>query len=405
MKSLLLVLCLVAGAYAQSPLTFYIHDTTGKTADTPLPAIYQFNSTAAGSGSPLVLKGFNSSGATISLTTEYVSNTAGSTDNNSNFSVTGGFTGLTIPPGGSVIFSVNFVPVVTGPLVAYLQIQYQVQQPGCVLGTTPSGTTPICPSSIAAISTLTGTGTTPVLVLSYPNPAGSGPLVPQAGSQISFGNVATSASSFITFTLTNQATVATATPSVSLSVPQNGGVPQATAYSLSTAQADGSAYPASLLPNSSATFTVTFAPGQTGLAGDALLNVGSNSYKLIGAGVGSGVDALQIAYANAAGIITLAQAATPVTFDTVAAASGGSSTLTFCVTNPLVLRQPSQRLADRRRRWIHFGQRTCVGKLPIHALPHFHDCGQRSGWIQRSIHRAYCSLPGLCIRPRVHSPA
>jgi hypothetical protein len=341
MKSLLLALLLVAGAYAQSPLTFYIHDTTGNTADTPLPAIYQFNSTAVGSGSPLVLKGFNSSGATISLTTEYVSNTAGSTDNNSNFSVTGGFTGLTIPPGGSTIFTVNFVPVVTGPLDAYLQIAYQVQQPGCILGSVAAGATPVCPSSTAAISTLTGMATAPVVVLSYPNPDGSGPITPQAGSKISFGNVSTSASSSITFMLTNQSSVAIANPSVSLSVPQNGGVPQATAYQVNTTQADGSAYPTSLLPNSSAIFVVTFAPGQTGLAADAFLNVGANSYSLIGAGIiVSDSDALQIAYVNAAGIITPVQAATPIAFDKVVAGAGGSSTLSFCVTNPLVSANP-----------------------------------------------------------------
>jgi hypothetical protein len=336
-KSLLLALCLATGLYAQtSPLTFYIHDTTGQIADTPLPAIYQFNSTAVGSGTPIVLKGFNSSGAAISLTLAYVSNTAGDADNNRNYSLTGLFYGLVIPAGGSVIFTVSFAPVVTGPLTGYLQIDYQVQQPNCVLGAVPVATTPVCPSSISPVSTLTGTATTPVLVLSYPNPDGSGPLVPQAGSQISFGNVSTSASHSTIFTLTNQSSVATSTPAVSLSVPQSGGVPQATAYQVNTTQSDGSAYPASLPPNSSATFTVTFAPGQTGLAGDAFLNVGSNSYRLIGAGiVVADIDALQIADVNAAGIITPVQAATPISFDKLVAGISASSTLSFCVTNPL----------------------------------------------------------------------
>jgi hypothetical protein len=336
MKSLLLALLLATGVYAQSSaLTFYIHDTTGNAADIPLPAIYQVNSTAVGSGSPMVLKGFNSSGASIFMTLAYVTSTAGSSDNNPNFSLTGSYHGLSIPPGGSVIFTVSFAPLTTGPQTGYLQVAYQVQQPGCIFGSTDPATT--CPTSTVGVSTLTGNATAPVLVLSYPNPDGSGPLIPQAGSKISFGSVATSASSSITFTLTNQGAVVAPTPSISLSVPQNGGVPQSTAYSLSTTQADGSAYPASLLPSSSATFTVTFAPGQTGLAGDAFLNVGTNSYSLVGAGViVSDSDALQIAYVNAAGIITPAQVATPISFDKVAAGSGASSTLSFCVTNPLV---------------------------------------------------------------------
>jgi hypothetical protein len=71
------------------------------------------------------------------------------------------------------------------------------------------------------------------------------------------------------------------------------------------------------------------------------LNVGANSYSLIGAGIiVSDSDALQIAYVNAAGIITPVQAATPIAFDKVVAGAGGSSTLSFCVTNPLVSANP-----------------------------------------------------------------
>ena len=137
MKSVLLSLLLATSAYAQSALTFYVHDTTGQTADTPLPAIYQLNSTAEGSSSPLVLKGINSSTNTIYLSTSYVSNTAGTTDLNPNFSLTALYAGLTMPPGGSVIFTVNFAPVVTGPLTGYLQVAYQIQQTGCTFNSAP----------------------------------------------------------------------------------------------------------------------------------------------------------------------------------------------------------------------------------------------------------------------------
>jgi hypothetical protein len=330
MKSLLLSLLLATGAYAQIPaLTFYVHDTTGVTADTPLPAIYQLNSTPEGSGSPLVLKGINSSTNTIYLNASYVSNTAGTPDLNPNFSLTGLYSGLAMPPGGSVIFTVNFAPLVTGPLTGYLQVAYQIQQSGCTFNSTDPATA--CPSTISTVSTLTGLATAPVVVFSYPNADGSGPVVPQAGSTVSFGNVSTSATSSITFTLANQSTLTTPTPTVGLRVQQFG----TPAFTLNTTQPDGSAFPASLMPNASATFVVTFAPGQTGLVSDTYLDVGTNSYSLTGAGVVvADIDVLQIFYVNSIGIRTLPQAATPISFGQLVPGPGASSTLVFTVTNP-----------------------------------------------------------------------
>jgi hypothetical protein len=330
MKSLLLSLLLATGAYGQAPsLTFYVHDTTGVTADTPLPAIYQLNSTPEGSGSPLVLKGINSSTNTIYLSASYVSNTAGTPDLNPNFSLTGLYSGLAMPPGGSVIFTVNFAPLVAGPLTGYLQVAYQIQQSGCTFNSTGPATA--CPSTISTISTLTGMATAPVVVFSYPNPDGSGPVVPQAGSTISFGNVSTSATSSITFTLTNQSSFTTPTPTVGLRVQQFG----TPAFTLNTAQPDGSALPASLAPNASASFVVTFAPGQTGLVADTFLDVGTNSYSLTGAGVVvADIDVLQIFYVNSTGIRTLPQAATPISFGQLLPGASASSTLVFTVTNP-----------------------------------------------------------------------
>jgi hypothetical protein len=326
MKSVLLSLLLVAGAYAQTPpaLTFYVHDTTGQTADTPFPSIYQLNSTAQGSGSPLVLKGINTSGNTILLSIAYVSNDASSAVLNPNFSLTGLYQSQTIAPGGSVIFTVNFVPIVTGLITGYLQVAYQIQQPGCTFNSTDPATA--CPSTISTVSTLTGMATAPVVVFSYPNPDGSGPVVPQAGSTVSFGNVSTSATSSITFTLKNQGSVTVTTPTVALRVQQ---------FGTPAFQLDTTALPASLMPNASASFIVTFAPGQTGLVATTFLDVGTNSYSLTGAGVViADIDVLQIFYVNSSGIRTLPQAATPISFGQLVPGAGASSTLVFTVTNP-----------------------------------------------------------------------
>jgi hypothetical protein len=326
MKLLLLSLLMAVGAYAQSALTFYVHDTTGHTADTPFPSIYQLNSTPEGSGSPLVLKGINSSTNTIYLSTSYVSNTTGTTDLNPNFSLTGLSHDQPIPPGQSVVFTVNFVPIVTGLITGYLQVAYQIQQSGCSFNSTNPATA--CPSTISTVSTLTGMATAPAIAVTYPNPDGSGPIVPQAGSTISFGNVATSATSSITFTLTNKGSVTVTPPAVALRVQQFG----TPAFALNTM-----ALPTSLEPNASASFVVTFAPGQTGLVSDTYLDVGTNSYSLTGAGViVAEIDALQIAYVDPTSEkITSVQAATPISFANVLAGSGATSTLTFCVTNPL----------------------------------------------------------------------
>ena len=163
--------------------------------------------------------------------------------------------------------------------------------------------------------------TAPVVVLSYPNADGSGPVVPQAGGTVSFGNVSTSATSSITFTLSNQSGFTTPTPTVGPGVQQFG----TPAFTLNTTQPDGSAFPTSLAPNASASFVVTFAPGQTGLVSNTLLNVGTNSYSLTGVGiVVADIDALNPYYVDPTDIRTPIQGATPILF-------GSSSTLIFAV--------------------------------------------------------------------------
>ena len=330
MKCLLAVLLLAASASAQPPaLTFYIHDTTGVSADTPLPPIYQLNSTAQGSNSPLVVKAVNTSDNTIYATAAYVSSAADSAHLNPNFSLTGLFQGLAIPPDGSVVFTVNFAPLATGPITGYLQFAYQRQQSGCSFNSTDPLTA--CPSSTLTVSTLTGLATPPILVLSYATPGGS--VVPQGNSSISFGNVSTSATFSITFTLANQVAFSAPTPAISLRVPQFG----TPAFQLNTTQPGGGAFPASLAGNASATFVVTFAPGQTGLTPATFLDVGTNSYTLTGAGIiVADIDALQIAYVDATGIRTLPQAASPIQFGQLLAGGGATAALNFTVTNPTI---------------------------------------------------------------------
>ncbi len=327
MKPLLLALLLSAGAFPQSPFTFYIHDTTGQLADAPLPAIYQLNSTVVGNGSPLVLKVINSSTNTVQLSTAYVSSDPNTPVYNSNFLLSGLYHGLALAPQGSAIFTVSFSPVAAGPITGYLQVSYQIQQLNCSF-TNPSSP---CPGGIVTASTLTGTATSPTLIFTYTDLSGT-VVTPQAGASVSFGNVSTSANAALQFTLANQSAFTVANPPVSLSVQQFG----TSAYQLNTTQSDGSAYPGFLAPNASATFVVTFAPGQTGLAATTQLNVGSNFYSLVGSGVViADIDALQIAYVDSTGVRTLPQAATPISFGQLLAGAGATSTLNFTVTNPL----------------------------------------------------------------------
>jgi len=115
---------------------------------------------------------------------------------------------------------------------------------------------------------------------------------------------AVSTSSF-TSTLTNQSSALVSTPEVSLSTQVFG----TRAFLLNT-----SGLPTTIPVSSSASFTVTFAPGQTGLASATLL-IGTNSYPLVGTGIVVGtIDALQVSYVDQTGVRGLPQAATPIDF-------------------------------------------------------------------------------------------
>jgi hypothetical protein len=307
------------------PFVFYIHDTTGATADTLLPSIYQFASTPLGSNSNIVLKAINSSTSTAYLGTAFAGTANGSTTLNPNFSLTGLFLGQTLPPGGSVVFTVNFSPTTVGLTTAYLQVSFQIQQGTCSFTSTVAATQ--CPSGIGLASTLNATGTQPQLVLSYQQgTSASVTLQPSASSPLNFGNVSLSASAAITFTLTNNSLVTLSTPTIS--------VPAPTAYSSNPFTLNTSQVPATIAPGGAASFTITFSPGQTGVVTTSLI-VGSNTYSLQGAGiVVADIDALQISYVDSTGVRGLPQAATPISFGQTVAGTTTTNTLAFTVMNP-----------------------------------------------------------------------
>jgi hypothetical protein len=318
-----------ASSFAQTPafpFTFYIHDTTGQNPDTPLPSIYQFGATAVGGYTNIVLKAVNTSTSTVYLGTVYAALTNGGAQLNTNFSITGLYQDVSLPPGGSVVFTVNFDPAATGLTTAYLQTSYQVQQNSCNFTSTTPATQ--CPGGTALVSTMNATGTQPQLVLSYPDPSGSGTvtLQPSSATPIEFGNVSLSSSASITFTLSNKSAITLSTPAIS--------VPAPTTFASNPYSLDISKVPSSLAAGASATFVVTFSPGQTGVVSTTLL-LGSDSYKLHGDGiVVANIDALQVSYVDSTGVVGLPQAATPISFGQLVAGVSTPASLTFTVTNP-----------------------------------------------------------------------
>ena len=110
----------------------YIHDTTGTLPDTVLPPIYQLASTPVGGSTPLVLKMVNTSANNVNFVVALVSTSSTSTASNPNFSVTGLFQNEVLVPGASVLYTVNFAPTTAGSVTGYLNLEFQIQQNGCV---------------------------------------------------------------------------------------------------------------------------------------------------------------------------------------------------------------------------------------------------------------------------------
>jgi hypothetical protein len=325
-RALALLFLASAAAFSQaaSPFVFYVHDTTGTLPDVALPAAYQLPSTPVGNASPTVLKMVNASQNTVRFIIASVTVSANSFVANPNFSVTGLFQDLVLSPGGSVLFTVNFTPTATGVISGFLNVSFQTQLNGCSF----TGTVNVCPGNTANVSTLTGTGSSPQLILSFTPPGGSPTVLqPASSSPLNFPNTSLSATSTYTFTLGNPTSVNAAAPAISLPS-LNFNAPNAFALNVSS-------MPAVIAAGQSASFLVTFAPSQTGLASGAL-QVGSNTYPIQGAGIiVADIDSLQISYTDSTGVRTLPQGATPISFGQVVPGSGASAVLTFSVANPL----------------------------------------------------------------------
>lgn len=325
MKKLLLLFALLNGLLAAQDLNISVHDPSGGVPDTLLTSSYQFPNTAAGGASQIVLRFTNNTAYPLALNSIVVGNAAGSQVATPNFSVTGIFLGKTLLAQGQNFedVTVTFSPTATGLVTGYLQAAYQVQKNGCSLLGTSAATE--CAGTIAPFSTLIGMGTAPLWVLTY-NTA-NGPVIPQPGSStsISFGNISTSGSAVLTFTVTNDSLAAITAPAASLISP---------VYSSPAFALDTSALPSSLAAGASASFTVTFSPGQV-QQHNVTLQVGTLKYALSGNGVAAtDIDALQISYTDSSGVRTQPNPATPIAFDQVVAGTAGTSTLTFTVSNP-----------------------------------------------------------------------
>ena len=324
MKLFLLSLLACASLSAQT-LSFAIQDPAGVNPPAALPGAYQFADTPQGSASSIVINVTNSSAATVLLAQIYVGTAAGSAVLSPNFSITGLNQNGILAPGKTTPFTLTFRPSIVGPITGYLQAAYAVQQNGCLIGSTTPATQ--CAGTVSAVATLQGMGAPPQLVLSYNPGSGSVVLQPSSSSPLNFGNVSVSATAPIVFTLTNASAAPITTPSISLQSQKFA----SSAFSLNT-----SSVPASIAAGASATFTVTFAPGQTVLT-TATLVVGTNSYPIQGTGVVvTEIDALQISYVDSTGVRGLPQTATPIDFGQVIAGTTGSAVLKFTVTNPVI---------------------------------------------------------------------
>ena len=303
-----------------------IHDPSGAVSDTTLSSSYQFTNTPVQGASSIVVRFTNASASPVQIAAILVGAQAGSAQANPNFSVTGFAIGKTLGVGSSASFeqvNLNFTPQLTGFISGYLQVTYQIQQNGCSFTSQTPSTQ--CPSRTASISTLSGNGTAPQFGLTYTTSSGLATLQPDSASPLSFGNVSTSATSAITFTLTNPSGTPLASPAVSL-------INQV--YGSSAFVLDTSALPATIAPGGSGSFTITFAPGQTGQA-NATFTIGSASYPITGTGIAlTGVDALQVSFVDSTGVRTSPQAATPISFGQVVAGTNVPATLKFTVTNP-----------------------------------------------------------------------
>jgi len=312
-KTLWGVLFFSAALGAQS-LSFYVDKSNGATPASQLPSlspVYAFSDTPAGAATSIVVRMINNGLTRATVGYIYVGASAGSSVAASGFTVTGQFANLTLAPGAFQLFTVNFAPISTGAAVGYLQATIN--------------------GSAVGIATLSGNGLAPQVSLSCsssvaPQCDGS-VLQPSSATSLFFGNVLTTETSVIPFTLTNNGSAAL-NPQTLISVATTTNNPNS-AFSLST-------LPSTLAPNSSLPFTVTFAPGAPSLFQTNLL-VGPSAYLISGNGTSSvlgDISSLLITYTDSTGVRLNAQPATAISFGKVIAGSGSSRALTFTINNP-----------------------------------------------------------------------
>jgi len=318
MKVLLFALLCCASLGAQS-LTFLVDNTGGDAPSSELPALtspYQFPDTPVGSSSSIVIRVVNSSEAPVTIGAIYVGASAGTATPNQNFTITGLAHGAILAPQGScksatsdtgcwTPFVLNFTPSGLSPPPGYLR----------ALAVNPDGSSKTIP-----VATLQGTGTPAQLTLTCSGPpaqCNGTTLQPNSLTPFNFGILASGSVSSVTFTLTNQSSIAVNTPSVSL---------QTQGYLTSAFSIDTSALPGTIGPALSASFTLTFAPVQPSAFLQAALLVGSSTYQVQGTPTGG----LQISYVDSTGI-RYTPASNSIAFGQV----NGAATLAFTVTNPI----------------------------------------------------------------------
>ena len=189
MKPLLLAILLVGSLRAQN-VNFYLDPSNGAlpvSQLTPLPSNYSFADTAVGSSSSTVVRLVNSAKTQVTVSVIYIGKDSGSTVAATGFTATGFGLGSVIAPGNFKLFTLNFTPTAQGAATGYLQAN-------------------IAGFSVS-IGTLEGSGTAPNMTLSCNSSVAtqcSGAILqPTATTPISFGNVLTTATVAIPFTLTN----------------------------------------------------------------------------------------------------------------------------------------------------------------------------------------------------------
>ncbi len=189
MKRLLLALLLAAMPRAQN-LSFYLDPSSGglpQSQLTPLPYNYSFADTSVGASTSTIIRVVNNGSTQAAMSVVYIGNASGATVPSDSFTVTGYGLGSVIAPGNYKIFTLNFTPRAQGSVNGYLQ--------GNIAGLPVS------------IGTLTGVGAAPALSLSCKSSVAAqcsgSTLQPSTTAAINFGNVLTTATVSIPFTLTN----------------------------------------------------------------------------------------------------------------------------------------------------------------------------------------------------------